>query len=222
MAQQEALLRERLREAARVLREVRLERDALAKERSEPIAIVGIGCRLPGGANSPQAFWDLLAAGRDTVVPLEPRWTRLGVQPEEQLPRWAALLTEPIDEFEPAFFGIAPREARSMDPQQRLLLEVAWEALEDAGIAPLSLKQSRTGVFVGVCTDDYSTLVERQPAEEKDAYSTTGSMLSILTGRLSYTLGLQGPCFAVDTACSSSLVAIHLACRSLRSRGTSR
>ena len=218
MKDREELLLARLREATRALRATLDERDALAKERSEPIAIVGIGCRLPGGANSPQAFWDLLAAGRDTVVPLEPRWTRLGVQPEELLPRWAALLTEPIDEFEPAFFGIAPREARSMDPQQRLLLEVAWEALEDAGIAPLSLKQSRTGVFVGVCTDDYSTLVERQPAAEKDAYSTTGNMLSILTGRLSYTLGLQGPCFAIDTACSSSLVAIHLACKSLRSR----
>jgi polyketide synthase 12/epothilone polyketide synthase D len=218
MTSREEHLLDRLREATRALRSTLDERDALARERTEPIAIIGIGCRLPGGASSPDAFWELLTAGRDAVVPLESRWAQLGVQPDEQLPRWAALLTEALDEFEPAFFGIAPREARAMDPQQRLLLEVAWEALEDAGIAPLSLKQSRTGVFVGDCTDDYSTLVERQPPQDKDAYSTTGNMLSILTGRLSYSLGLQGPCFTIDTACSSSLVAIHLACRSLRSR----
>ncbi len=218
MKSREEHLLERLRQAALALRTTLDERDELLKERSEPIAIVGIGCRLPGGASSPQAFWDLLAAGRDAVVPLETRWNQLGVKPEESLPRWAALLTEPLDEFEPQFFGISPREARSMDPQQRLILEVAWESLEDAGIAPNSLKDSRTGVFVAACTDDYSTLVESQPATEKDAYCTTGSMLSILAGRLSYTLGLQGPCFTIDTACSSSLVAIHQACRSLRSR----
>ena len=218
MKSREEQLLERLRQAALALRTTLDERDELRKERSEPIAIVGIGCRLPGGASSPQAFWDLLAAGRDAVVPLETRWEQLGVKPDESLPRWAALLTEPLDEFEPQFFGISPREARSMDPQQRLMLEVAWESLEDAGIAPNALKDSRTGVFVAACTDDYSTLVESQPATEKDAYCTTGSMLSILAGRLSYTLGLQGPCFTVDTACSSSLVAIHQACRSLRSR----
>ena len=218
MKNREEQLLDRLRQATHALRTTLDERDALARERTEPLAIVGIGCRLPGGASSPRAFWELLAAGRDAVVPLQERWARLGVEPDEQLPRWAALLTDPIDQFEPAFFGISPREARSMDPQQRLLLEVAWEALEDAGIPPLSLKQSRSGVFVAACTDDYATLVERQPASEKDAYATTGSMLSILAGRLSYTLGLQGPCFTIDTACSSSLVAIHLACRSLRSR----
>ena len=218
MSQQDALLRERLREAALALRELRLERDALLRERGEPIAIVGMGCRLPGGADSPRAFWDLLAAGYDAIVPLEPRWQLVGAHPGEQVPRWAGLLTQAVDAFDPAFFGISPREARAMDPQQRLLLEVAWEALEDAGIAPISLKQSRTGVFVGACANDYADLAARQPAAEQDAYLTTGNMLSIAAGRLSYTLGLQGPCMTLDTACSSSLVAIHLACRSLRSR----
>ncbi|HMY59819.1 MAG TPA: type I polyketide synthase, partial [Pseudomonadota bacterium] len=122
------------------------------------------------------------------------------------------------DAFDPAFFGIAPREARALDPQQRLLLEVAWESLEDAGIPPLSLKESKTGVFIGSCARDYADLAAKHPSPDQDAYLTTGNMQSIAAGRLSYTLALQGPCFTVDTACSSSLVAIHLACRSLRSR----
>ena len=218
MSQQEALLRERLREAAFVLRELRLERDALVKERTEPIAIVGIGCRFPGGANSPLAYWDLLAAGRDAVVKMEPRWKLVGAHPAEPVPRWAGLLTQAVETFDPGFFGISPREARALDPQQRLLLEVSWEALEDAGIVPLSLKQSRTGVFIAACANDYADSCARVPPAEQDAYLTTGNMLSIAAGRLSYTLGLQGPCLTLDTACSSSLVAIHLACRSLRVR----
>lgn len=220
MSHQETLLRERLREAALALRDLRLERDALERERSESIAIVGMGCRLPGGASSPQAFWDLLTAGRDAIVSLEPRWRLIGAHPDGDVPRWAALLTESIEAFDAAFFFISPREACSMDPQQRLLLEVAWEALEDAGIPPLSLAQSRTGVFVGACANDYADLAGRQPASKQDAYLTTGNMLSIAAGRLSYTLGLQGPCMTLDTACSSSLVALHLACRSLRSHET--
>jgi len=218
MSQQELLLRERLREAALVLRELRLERDALVKERTEPIAIVGMGCRFPGGANSPSKYWNLLAAGRDAVVPMEPRWELVGAHPDEPVPRWAGLLTHAVETFDPGFFGISPREARALDPQQRLLLEVAWEALEDAGIVPPSLKQSRTGVFIGACANDYADIGARLPSAEQDAYLTTGNMLSIAAGRLSYTLGLQGPCLTLDTACSSSLVAIHLACRSLRAR----
>src|SRR5262249_21186847 len=123
-----------------------------------------------------------------------------------------------VDGFDAAFFGISPREAQALDPQHRLLLEVAWEALEDAGVAPRSLMRSPTGVFVGACSTDYLHTVSHQPREEQDAYSMTGNLLSIAAGRLSYTLGLEGPCLTVDTACSSSLVAIHLACRSLRAR----
>lgn len=218
MSQQEVLLRDRLREAATVLREVRLERDALLRERTEPIAIVGMGCRFPGGAHTPQALWELLESGRDAVVPMEPRWKFIGTFPDEQVPRWAGLIAQQPDAFDPAFFGIAPREARALDPQQRLLLEVAWECLEDAGIPPLSLKESKTGVFIGSCARDYADLAAKHPSPDQDAYLTTGNMQSIAAGRLSYTLALQGPCFTVDTACSSSLVAIHLACRSLRSR----
>jgi polyketide synthase 12/epothilone polyketide synthase D len=184
----------------------------------EPIAIVGMGCRFPGGADSPEAFWTLLDAGRDAMLPLEPRWALVGAHPGEEVPRWAGLLTEAVDGFDAGFFGISPREARSLDPQHRLLLEVAWEALEDAAIPPRSLAGSRTGVFVGACSTDYANTVSRQPREEKDTYATTGNMLSVAAGRLSYTLGLEGPCLTVDTACSSSLVAIHLAGRSLRSR----
>ena len=137
---------------------------------------------------------------------------------KRQVPRWAGLLTEPVDQFDAAFFGISPREARSLDPQHRLLLEVTWEALENAGIPPRSLDRSRTGVFLGAGSTDYFQSVSLQPPDEQDAYGTTGNMLSIAAGRLSYTLGLQGPCLTVDTACSSSLVGVHLACRSLRIR----
>ena len=115
MSQQEVLLRDRLREAATVLREVRLERDALLRERTEPIAIVGMGCRFPGGAHTPQALWELLESGRDAVVPMEPRWKFIGTFPDEQVPRWAGLIAQQPDAFDPAFFGIAPREARALE-----------------------------------------------------------------------------------------------------------
>ncbi|MCX4246643.1 type I polyketide synthase [Paraliomyxa miuraensis] len=208
-----------LKQAAIVIRTLKdrishLERDA--SRASEPIAIVGIGCRFPGGADGPAAFWRLLDEGRDAVTATDARWARIGARPAEGVPRWAGLLTEPIDRFDPAFFGISPREAVTMDPQQRLLLEVLWEALEDAGVPPPTLDKSRTGVFIGASVVDYADTIAHEPAADKDAYSVTGTMLSIAAGRLSYTLGLQGPCMAVDTACSSSLVAAHLACQSLR------
>jgi acyl transferase domain-containing protein len=216
VTQREEALLDRLRQATLALRKTQAERDTLEREKVEPIAIVGIGCRFPGGADGPEAFWQLLDAGRDAVQSLDQRWTLIGVHPSADVPRWAGLLTGAVDGFDAAFFGTAPREARSLDPQHRLLLEVAWEALEDAGVPPPLLARSRTGVFVGACTSDYLHTVARQPREEQDAYSTTGNMLSIAAGRLSYTLGLEGPCLTLDTACSSSLVAIHLACRSLR------
>ena len=188
---------------------------------SEPIAIVGMGCRFPG-AESPEAFWQLLHDGVDAIreVPSD-RWDVDAVyDPEPGTPgkmstRWGGFLDQ-VDQFDPRFFGISPREASRMDPQQRLLLEVAWEALENAGQAPDRLAGSSTGVFVGVSSYDYSHLQFSDP-ERIDAYAGTGNAHSIVANRLSYLLDLRGPSIAVDTACSSSLVAVHLACQSLRS-----
>ncbi len=190
----------------------------------EPIAIVGMGCRFPGGADSPEAFWSLLREGRDAITEV-PR-TRWDVDayydPDPDAPgkmntRWGGFLGR-VEEFDAEFFGIAPREARAMDPQQRLLLEVAWEALEHAGYAATTLAGTRTGVFVGIAATDYMRLrLNSGNAMALDVYTGTGSALSVASGRLSYVFGLQGPSLAVDTACSSSLVAVHLASQSLRS-----
>ncbi len=210
--------RQLLKAALVKVKEQKAQLAAIETANVEPIAIIGLGCRFPGGANSPEAYWELLRAGQDAIQLLDPRWVLAGRYPGDGVPRWAGLLTTALDTFDAAFFGISPREARTLDPQQRLLLEISWEALENAGIPPRSLERSRTGVFVGAISTDYLASVSRQPKEDQDAYSLTGNLLSVLAGRLSYTLGLQGPCMTVDTACSSSLVAIHLACRSLRTR----
>jgi len=192
--------------------------------RSEPIAVVGMGCRFPGGANDPESFWKLMRDGVDAVVEF-PR-DRFDVDalydadpsaPGKMSTRWCGIV-EQIDRFDPALFGIAPREAASMDPQQRLVLEVAWEALERAAIAPRSLTGSRTGVYVGIITNDYDK--QFLDLRSIDAYFASGISPSLASGRLSYALGLQGPSMTIDTACSSSLVAVHLACRSLRSGET--
>ena len=188
---------------------------------AEPIAIIGIGCRFPG-ANDPNSFWQLLHEGRDAIteVPLQ-RWDlNRFFDPNPAIPgkmstRWGGFL-EQVDQFDAGFFGIAPREAERMDPQQRLLLEVAWEALEEGGIAPQRLRQTMTGVFIGFSTNDYRALQLSDPLLI-DAYAGTGNAGSIAANRLSYFLDLRGPSMAVDTACSSSLVAVHLACQSLRS-----
>ena len=209
---------QRLRDAGVALHRAMAERDTLLKERHEPIAIVGMGCRFPGGAESPRAFWDLLDEGRDAIAPLDARWALVGDHPGDHAPRWAGMLAGAIDEFDAGFFGISAREARTLDPQHRLLLEVTWEAFEDAAIALRAHDGRRTGVFIGACTTDYRDAVVRQP--EQDAYSTTGNLLSVAAGRVSYTFGFGGPCLTIDTACSSSLVAIHTACRSLRSKET--
>ena len=211
---------DRLAKAALVIG--RLKERIAALEQGEaahagPIAIVGAGCRFPGGAHGPAGYWALLDAGRDAVVPLADRWARVGEQQRADVPAWAGLLTAPVDGFDAEFFGVSPREAAALDPQHRLLLEVAWEALEDAGVAPHTLAGTRTGVFLGACVSDYAGLVARRLGDEQDAYAVTGNLLSVAAGRLAYTWGLQGPCMTVDTACSSSLVAVHLACRSLRS-----
>ena len=187
----------------------------------EAIAIISLACRFPG-APTPEAFWRLLQSRGDAITEVPPsRWDAQrfynpdSTQPGTMNTLWGGFL-EQVDEFDPQFFGISPREASRMDPQQRLLLEVAWEALERCGQAPHALQGSRTGVFVGISSNDYS---QRQFSDRTllDAYAGTGNAHSIAANRLSYLLGLRGPSMAVDTACSSSLVSLHLACQSLRS-----
>ncbi|MFN8400210.1 MAG: amino acid adenylation domain-containing protein [Anaerolineales bacterium] len=185
----------------------------------EPIAIIGMSCRFPKAAN-PQAFWDLLRNGVDAIseVPVE-RWNVDEFYSSDSTAgkvtsRWGGFL-EDVDLFDTQFFGISPREATRMDPQQRLLLEVSWEALENAFISPASLAGTRTGVFVGISSNDYSRL-QFDDTEKIDAYAGTGNAHSIAANRLSYFYDLRGPSMAVDTACSSSLVAAHLACQSLQ------
>jgi pimaricinolide synthase PimS1 len=191
---------------------------------SEPIAIIGMACRFPGGAVDPASYWDLLREGRDAVVdvPAE-RWNASAIFDEDSsalgktYARWGGFLQEPIDRFDAAFFNIAPDEARFIDPQQRLLLEVAWEALENAGEDPTRLRGSRSGVFVGISYPEYLNLqLNPRAIQEGGLYVGLGGVLSVAAGRLSYVLGLQGPSVAIDTACSSSLVAIHQACHALR------
>ncbi len=194
----------------------------------EAIAIVGIGCRFPG-ADGPAAFWKLLVDGRDEIreIPAD-RWSidefydEDPDAPGKMSTRFGAFLDR-IDTFDPHFFGIAPREALAMDPQQRLLLEVSWEALEHAGIAPASLMGSRTGVYVGTCNTDYHQLLLTRGADAIDAYVASGNAHSVVAGRLSYLLGLQGPSLAIDTSCSCVAGGRNPrhACQSLRLRESS-
>ena len=212
-----------LKRALLALDDMKAKLDASERSRTEPIAIVGMGCRFPGGSHGPDAFWRFLREGGNGVtdVPAD-RWNADAYfDPDPGVPgkaygRWGAFL-DGIDCFDPQFFGIAPREAAGIDPQQRLLLETTWEALEDAGTSPERLSGVTAGVFVGINSIDYATLQLQQcDLASIDAYSLSGSAHSIAAGRLAYVLGLQGPALAVDTACSSSLVAVHLACQSLR------
>ncbi len=184
--------------------------------RDEPVAVVGIGCRFPGGVHDGDSFWRLLEEGRSAIGPVpESRWPAAAWRAAD-LPTPDCGLLDQIDRFDPLFFGLSPREAASLDPQQRLLMEVAWEALEDAAIAPDRLGGSRTGVFIGLSTHDYAQLSLGDAPAAMDAYTLTGGSHAVAAGRLSYVLGLQGPSLAVDTSCSSSLTAVHLACQSLR------
>ena len=199
---------------------------ALEARNHAPIAIIGIGCRFPGGIRNAETYWELLNQGRDAIteVPLW-RWDNDALYDPDPhadgrvATRWGGFLESP-DLFDPAFFGIAPIEARGMDPQQRLLLEVGWEALEDAAIVPAALAGTRTGVFVGLCNSDYAQRALKSHAQSIDAYFAQGASHAVAAGRISYFLGLRGPSIAIDTACSSSLVAIHQACQSLRTRET--
>ena len=186
----------------------------------EPIAIVGMACRFPGGANSPAAFWELLRTGTDAVTEVPAaRWNAArfhhpnAAAPGRMVTRWGGFVGNE-DSFDAGFFGIAPREAARFDPQHRWLAEVVWEAIEDAGLPPEQLAGTRTGVVVGISATDYTTLL-RQDSLLLDGYVNIGSALCIAANRLSYFFNLRGPSFAVDTACSSSLVALHLAAQSL-------
>jgi phthiocerol/phenolphthiocerol synthesis type-I polyketide synthase C len=197
------------------------------KSGTEPIAVIGMGCRFPGGVNNPEQFWNLLCDGRSGIVRVPAdRWdadayyTDDHTVPGTICNREGGFLAgwQP-DEFDAEFFSISPREAAAMDPQQRLLLEVAWEALENAGVAPHTIRGTQTSVFVGLTAYDYMvSLAGRLRPEELDAYIPTGNSANFAAGRLAYILGARGPAVVIDTACSSSLVAIHLACQSLRQR----
>jgi len=194
--------------------------DARGDLASEPIAVIGIGCRFPG-SSGPQEFWQSIRDGRDEIIEVPADRFNLDevYDPDPTVPgkvntRWGGFVAR-VDQFDPQFFGISPREAARMDPQQRLLLEVTWEALEDAGQAPEKLTGSQTGVFVGISNNDYGR-TQFSDFSRIDAYAGTGNALSIAANRISYLLDFRGPSIAIDTACSSSLVAVHLACTSLR------
>ena len=202
----------------------RAEKEDTKPEGSEhdAIAIIAMACRYPGGADSPEAFWQLIHDGRDAIteVPRD-RWdSDLYYDADPNTPgkmatRWGGFVDQ-VDQFDPGLFGISPREAIAMDPQQRLMLEVAWETFERAGYAPDRLQGNSTGVFVGACNSDYAQFVKAGGIDNVDMYLATGNAHSVISGRVSYVFGLQGPSITVDTACSSSLTAIHYAIKSLR------
>ena len=211
-----------IKRALRALDDMQAKLDAVEYAKREPIAIVGMGCRFPGNANSPEAFWQLLRDGVDTIseVPAQ-RWDKdKYYSSEPNVPGTIATreggFIEGVDGFDAEFFNISAREAASMDPQQRLLLEVSWSALENAALVP-QVSDRLTGVFMGIYMHDYSQVMsEAGDATNIDAFCAMGNSLSVAAGRLSYILGLNGPSMAIDTSCSSSLVSIHLACQSLR------
>ena len=218
-----------LRRALIAVRELRARLAQAEHAAHEPIAIVGMGCRFPGGASSPTRYWDLLRDAREVLqeIPAD-RWDiEQYYDPNPDVPgrmyvRTGGFIDEPVQDFDARFFGISAREAESLDPQQRLLLETSWEALEHAGIAPSSLAGTNAGVFVGLGTVDQLSLnVMNGQSRVIDPYSGTGSGYCVASGRLSFFLGIHGPNVAIDTACSSSLVTVLLAVQALRNRSCS-